>query len=521
MSHAEVTPDAAPTRVGGFAWLAAVLLALYPVSATLAANLSWLPIPAGDIARATGAVVLMTLALLAALRRVDRWSGVTAIWFAAVLLPFVAYGWLLDVAGLDKEDWRLASLYSLVSVALATVAVRPWERRRRDPVPLLIVGAVMLAANGVALFRQLPDDAERARRQRAAAGLSTPPAAGPAAAAPTRDIYYIILDGFGRPDILRQYYGLDLQPFVAFLRSRGFYVVDQARSNYAQTYLSIASTLNLNYLDDVAATMGTAARDRHPLGQAIRANALMALAHEAGYEIAAITSDYEATLAFDRADRCACGRFGLSELEQATLAATPLAALPLGRWTSDSHRRKVVASFDALEASVPSARRTFVFAHVIAPHPPFLFNADGSARAPSRPLLGFRDGSHFPGSRADYVAGYRDQAQYVVRRLTAIVTRLLDRPGPRPAIVIHGDHGPGSRLDWDDAARSDMRERLAIFSAYHLPDDGPAPYATMTPVNGARALASRYFGVTLPYLPDRSYFSTWMRPFDVVAAPAN
>jgi hypothetical protein len=29
-------------------------------------------------------------------------------------------------------------------------------------------------------------------------------------------------------------------------------------------------------------------------------------------------------------------------------------------------------------------------------------------------------------------------------------------------------------------------------------------------------LANRYFGTSLPDLPDRSYFSTWNRPFDFV-----
>ena len=29
-----------------------------------------------------------------------------------------------------------------------------------------------------------------------------------------------------------------------------------------------------------------------------------------------------------------------------------------------------------------------------------------------------------------------------------MIDTLLDRPGPKPAIVIHGDHGPGSMLRW-------------------------------------------------------------------------
>jgi hypothetical protein len=279
--------------------------------------------------------------------------------------------------------------------------------------------------------------------------------------------------------------------------------------------------LNLNYLDDFAMAMGTAARDRRPLARAIRTNAVMTLAHAAGYEVSVVASDYEATLAFDAADRCACERFGLNQFEQAALSSTPLAALPLDRWTHDGHRRKVLSAFGALATAAAEHRRTFVFAHLITPHPPFVFNADGSRRATTHTLLGFGDGTHFRGSKDDYRSGYRAQTQFVVQRLTAVLTDLLDRPGPPPAIVIHGDHGPGLTLDWDNPGRSDLQERMGIFAAYYLPDDGPALYPTITPVNGMRALATRYLGVSLPYLADRSHFSTWMRPFDDLHLPLN
>ena len=41
----------------------------------------------------------------------------------------------------------------------------------------------------------------------------------------------------------------------------------------------------------------------------------------------------------------------------------------------------------------------------------------------------------------------------------------------------------------------------------------------MTPINGARLLARRYFGAELPQLPDRSWFSPGDRPYDFVQVP--
>lgn len=57
------------------------------------------------------------------------------------------------------------------------------------------------------------------------------------------DIYYIIVDGYGRSDLLKELFEYDNSTFLQFLSDRGFYVAEAAHSNYVQTSLSIASSL--------------------------------------------------------------------------------------------------------------------------------------------------------------------------------------------------------------------------------------------------------------------------------------
>ncbi len=72
----------------------------------------------------------------------------------------------------------------------------------------------------------------------------------PVAASTSRpDIYYIILDAYGRADVLRNLMGYDNSEFLNSLRQRGFYVADCSQSNYAYTEFSLASSLNYDYLD--------------------------------------------------------------------------------------------------------------------------------------------------------------------------------------------------------------------------------------------------------------------------------
>src|SRR3970282_1068515 len=88
-----------------------------------------------------------------------------------------------------------------------------------------------------------------------AGGDSAPPlsrgAGGDSPRGDSPDIYYIILDGYARDDILRKFYQLDNRDFLDRLGELGFYVAGCAQSNYAQTQLSLASSLNFAYLDSL------------------------------------------------------------------------------------------------------------------------------------------------------------------------------------------------------------------------------------------------------------------------------
>ncbi len=64
------------------------------------------------------------------------------------------------------------------------------------------------------------------------------------------DIYYIILDGYGRGDVLKSVYGFDNEKFYNELENRGFFIARKSNANYAQTTLfSLASSLNMEYLE--------------------------------------------------------------------------------------------------------------------------------------------------------------------------------------------------------------------------------------------------------------------------------
>ena len=65
------------------------------------------------------------------------------------------------------------------------------------------------------------------------------------------DVYYFILDSYGRRDGLAQAYGFDNMEFLNALEERGFYVAKCSQSNYVRTEISLASSLNMMYLQEL------------------------------------------------------------------------------------------------------------------------------------------------------------------------------------------------------------------------------------------------------------------------------
>jgi hypothetical protein len=490
------------------------VFAAYPLLIVLGANAGVLPLHWSILGRSLAVVLLGTAVLLLAMKPLIRDLAARSSFLSFTFIGFNLYA---GVAGTSVNPWQAAA-FAMGIAGFALAMVRPWKTRQQKT-GLLNLGAIaVLVVYGYAIT---PAFTDREEWKPAADSLINGVAAsrGPQPSGIPRDIYYVILDGFGRPDILKARYNLDLDRVVAGLQARGFDVPSRSHSNYAQTFLSIGSSLNLSYLDSVAAAAESS--DRRVLDYLIQNNALMKLARRSGYRVLAIGSDYAATERLTAADSCRCQQFGLHEVEATALNLTPLRALPLDRWTYGGHRRKIEESLRSLRAMAAEPGPKLVFAHFLSPHPPFVFNQDGSFVDNGSRMYSFLDGNQYPGSHEEYAAGYGGQARFVADEVLAAIDVILARPGPKPVIVVHGDHGPGSTWELEDLRGERGRERMSIFSAYLFPQDRSEPLPDdITPVNGMRLLANRYLGTSLPMLENVSFTSTWKHPyrFEVLAA---
>jgi phosphoglycerol transferase MdoB-like AlkP superfamily enzyme len=179
----------------------------------------------------------------------------------------------------------------------------------------------------------------------------------------------------------------------------------------------------------------------------------------------------------------------------------------------DLHRQRINYAFNEITNRPQVEQPVFTFAHILAPHPPFVFDAHGEPLA-DQGLFIMKDGNQYFGSKDDYIHGYRDQLHFISYRIGQVIQEILDQSQRPVIIIIQGDHGPGSGLNQGSWEKSDIPERLSILNAYYFPNqDYRQLYPQISPVNSFRVIMNQYLGTSYDLLEDRSYYVSLYEPY--------
>ncbi|HZD55434.1 MAG TPA: hypothetical protein VE136_01825 [Anaerolineales bacterium] len=315
------------------------------------------------------------------------------------------------------------------------------------------------------------------------------------------DIYYIILDGYARDDILRKFYQVDNTDFLGELEQMGFYVARCAQSNYAQTELSLASSLNSNYLEQLDERYSPGNASRVGLPDLIRHSATRRELEHLGYQIYSFETGYEPTEIKD-ADQFLSSKAvrGSNDFENLLIRTTAgrilaegVAALnikPDWEARDQAHRKRVLYTLEKLPDLPAESGPKFVFAHIVSPHWPHVFGPNGE------PVHEHQDSA----------SGYRNQVIFMSKQISPVLASIISNSPTPPIILLQADHG--------SVIESPVR-RMSILNAYYLPDGGEQMlYESISPVNSFRVIFDYYFGGAAKRLEDTSYYSTYDKPFD-------
>lgn len=336
----------------------------------------------------------------------------------------------------------------------------------------------------------------------------------------TPDIYYLILDGYAREDVLQEIYNYDNSEFIDSLKEMGFYTADLARSNYLHTYLSLPSTLNMRYLDELPKKYGL-----HPISddaakQLAAHNEVSQKLKNYGYTIINLSSTWEGTNENFQADitykkdeyfKILGKNITLNESNITFLQTTLLYPLIKEVW-GDALRSVTMTTLQKLPTIPYQQEKKFVLAHIMIPHPPYVFTAKGDPV----PNAEFENADEGPDRRPKYL----EQLIFISNQIIPIIQNIIQNSQKPPIIILQSDHGPasifGRREDWlKNYSQKGIKERSSILYAVYFPDkDYQEFYETITPVNTFRILFNHYFDENLEILPDKTFYTSYEAIYD-------
>jgi hypothetical protein len=483
-----------------------ILFAIFPVLSLTAYNLGEISL---DVILRPLWVSLFIGGFLFVLARwiLQDWDRAALAVLVALFLFFLygqVYNLLEDVTFGGVSIFRHRTLLPLFGLALAVLLYLIWRRlhqpRRFTPwLNFLSIFLLIYPSSKIvwSVFQQTSAD----RSVRASYSQVTARAKRP-------DIYYIILDGYGRADILQELLGYDNSEFLNALRQRGFYIADCSQSNYAYTEFSLASSLNYNYLDNLNV------HNRSARIALIKHSAMRSFLEANGYKIVAFPTGWaftewrDADLYLDYEHPVT----SLTEFESLLLNTTALRVITnfqipdqSGASHKDFRRLRVFSLLDKIKKLPELDEDLFVFAHLVVPHFPYTFGPNGEVPA-------------YQGKNAAYqetAAAYLDQVKFLNKEILKVIDALMENSDVPPIIILQSDHGPLPDLT------TEGWQRMLNLSAYYLPgmQMDKILYSSMTPVNSFRVVLNSYFDQSLPLLEDHSYFAPGEDRYDYQEVP--
>jgi hypothetical protein len=485
----------------GFAGWHPLLFAAYPILFLWSLNLD--EVPPGDALPPLIAVVLAATVATVLLAVLIGDRARAALIVTPIMLGLLMYGRfvdLVDVPGIvHRIGWAgLVGLGALGAWRLSQPRLVSVDRA------LLVIAAVLVAFTLVTI---VPSEI-------ATASAAPPPnfAAGRELATKTdaakRDVYWLIFDRYASARALELQFGVenDLPPW---LREQGFTVLDDSHANYITTSLSLSTTSNIRHLEDL--TAGTTSPETFvervygSLQNSLVAQQFKAL----GYRYYHLGSWWSPTRIDAGADvnynAAGASDFSSVLLEQ---SAVPSALRVLGTAEQTfsknyQHGRYELETLDRLRDE-PGPK--FVWAHVLLPHPAYVFDTDGKfmSAAKSR-ALGEKE-------------AWRRQFEYTNSRLRSFIGGLLALPeARRPIIILQADEGhrfnvaatdegedKATSFDWANATPEQLEIKFGIMNAWYVPGGVDLRLdPKMTAINTFPVLFDRYFGLDYDMLPDR------------------
>lgn len=289
------------------------------------------------------------------------------------------------------------------------------------------------------------------------------------------NVYVITVDGYGRQDKLKKYLGLS-NDLIPFLQASGYTIIEDSRSNYPLTFLSLASTFTGTYLFKEGQQFYSRGPlydiigGNNPVAHTFQENGYLLVHGEGGAHDVANCSNPKAVCI--KKSLFEVGSFPYEAIESkispeflgVILNKTPLYIL------NNFFINNIVVTIDQIVRNIDNIRKDnpkspiYLYAYTIPPHPPFVFNADCSLKRI------FKNKKNLGDSKDKQ--GYLDNLKCTNKNIMSFVN-YINETDPTAIVVFFSDHGTDFSVDWmkdpQEWSKESVEERFSNMIAVKFP----------------------------------------------------
>jgi len=475
-----------------------LLAAIYPIFFHYANNLGVLGLlPFSQLGDLFTLLLLIALAVFIFFYIFSRGQDIFASTAGFIFIIFfniygILFTWLHGLDVFQIEHYQFIPFFILLAIYLAWLIAKPLTRKYSLKYwnACMIIVLILLSIN---LIKIIPYEIKQSEVSKTSS-LNSPVIQDSLKNENSPDIFYFIFDEFAGFDAIRNYWKYDqIDTFVDFLKSKGFYVAENSHSDRLSTLNEIATRLNLS-------PIVTPDDDLQAYYDAINDNKVMQFFKEHGYSTVVFDGqDYAldspesiiADFSYEPEEIIKTGYLN-NEFEILVLKNTMVLPFLYNEKQDDPvavrNRSMVFYTIDEISQLVGVHTPKFVFIHLMIPHSPFLFTAKGNSLDPQNY------------KNWDYYLGNYIYATTVIREL---VSSLLDSSNPSrpPVIILQSDHGARNSNNGYTNIMKDypVEYRNLIMNAFYLPGcDTTDLSQDMNPINTFAIVFNCYFNANIP-----------------------
>jgi hypothetical protein len=455
-------------------------------------------IPPVQIVMPFVAICLLSLSSYLIIKRIVKKADVAVALLSPLLIFLLNYGILHQyVSGITGETrFKAPVLIVPVLLILIVLVVFIVKVLRAHEVTIRIVNKAFFAIAFVLLILNVFSVTKQSLTTAKVPG--SPRLTGSNLQKDTRllpDIYFVVLDEYAAPSQMKNYFQYDMSPFVEYLGQKGFMVTEmyteplgttaimEERLNMEAKGRQDAALPSRGFFDGILESINVSNVHEEENLIRIRKNKVISYLKSIGYRIIHMESMVPQMRYNQFADQnidTSGGQVTRNELSTIIVLNSALRTL-MNRYTlGHSFAERVLGAFATLEnMPVIAGKPKFIFAHVLCPHVPYLFGANGEE-------LGVKRSK----SKSDKEL-YFDQHAFITKKIKELVDYKLSRAQTAPVLIIQSDHG----------AKMDSHGAHQVFSAVYIPSHKGKPWQdSISSSNTFRLLFNELFGTNLEIL---------------------